>query len=579
MNDIQQNKPFTTNQISNTKPNVPRTTNVLTGYVANSLNGSQNKVIAFKKVMAGEKHKEYRLQANIKMLTPLTPTYQNLKCTVRTYFVPNSRVWKNAEAYTAQRGGASVEKPLQIPNMYGKRIPIIQGNDNDYASTFLTNNETWRDCFAASYIPRIETYTVYNTQNENLTNDRGYLPAASILPLRGRIAIYNDLERNKEYDEELQEYDSDEVTDEEWSSYMPTDEAHPMDIYFMRGRKNNNYYTDYRTELQGYDLEIPSGTELNSDSAMLNWESWMAKVAEVRSQAENSQKTDWQIISEIRGSKKLTEGKVQLIGQQTFNLNYAAITQNTYNTNETISEEFRVMGQQGAYSYTEVNIPLYAGMEFVEEGYIHVIMQVTADTVYEKGFDRNELNVTPFDEYRPDLLDDKKDVLYEIETDTEDMTTDDFSRVIGFKRKYSELFKLPNIIGGDMTSDNYTQVLTTETQSGNQVVGNDLESEIITQKTFQFFEKSRYYWNGGLTGQLRVPKKPWLDYTDLLINRNQAILNKVIYYDEDPINGYQGNSMKISGQNQIFFVGITTCIAELPVDSSISQNYTTWGEH
>ena len=35
----------------------------------------------------------------------------------------------------------------------------------------------------------------------------------SILPIRGRVAIYNDFLRNKEYDEERQEYKGDTVTE------------------------------------------------------------------------------------------------------------------------------------------------------------------------------------------------------------------------------------------------------------------------------------------------------------------------------------------------------------------------------
>lgn len=567
--DKQQTKPFTTNQIENQKENVPRTVNVLSGWIANSMNGGHNRTIHWKKVMAGERHREYRLKMNIKMLTPKTPTYQQLKATVRTYFVPNSRVWDNAEKYTAQKGGSTTEKIAEIPNLGGKFLyyPAANVTTGESITTLLSNTTTWRDSFISSYVPRIGKTQELNVMNDGLPY--GYLPKISVLPLRGRIAIYNDYERNKEYEEERTEYKTDTVSEQEWESYLPynvgndTNQiSNKIENLTMRAKKDNSYYSDYRTELQGFETMLPdAGDEGFDDNALLNWASWESKIAEARSQALNAQKNDWTIISELRGSKVLTEGKVQLIGKKTFNINYATITQSAYNTNQDIDANFQVMGQQGAYSYTEVNIPLYAGMEFVEEGYIHVIMTVTADTVYENGIDRNELNVTPLDEYRPDLLDDKKDVLYKIEMGTEHVTSqEDYKEAIGFKRKYSEYFKLPNIIAGDMTTNDYY----------GYVNGTNYEQEkVITQKTFQFFENNPE--NFILDDGTIIQKKIWKDYTDFHINKNQAIKNAVTVYAAD--------NYFINGQNQIFLVGIATCVAELPIDPSIAKNYTKWGEH
>ena len=102
-----------------------------------------------------------------------------------------------------------------------------------------------------------------------------------------------------------------------------------------------------------------------------------------------------------------------------------------------ISLNYQNLGQ-GAYSYTEIDIPLYQMVEFIEEGYVHITMQVTADTVFETGFERTGLNVGAMDIYRPDLKDLKNDVLYNIEKDgiRETNTTN----ITGFKRKFSEYF-------------------------------------------------------------------------------------------------------------------------------------------
>lgn len=568
-NDIRENKPWTVSSISQEKPNVPVSDTILTGYIANSMNGGHNKVIAWKQVMAGEKHKEYRLQANFQMLTPKTPTYQNLIMTIRTYFVPNSRVWENAEKFTAQKGGSTETKITEVPNMGGQNFGTIpvEGKEENQITTFF-NTTAWRDSFISSYYPRMGTF---RTGTEGVEQDKFFatMPKVSVLPLRGRIAIYNDFERHKEYDNPLQEYKGDTVNGSEMLSYIPRT-TNTFENMTMRARANDSYYSDYRTELQGFETNMPNGE--NSAESLLTWAQWESKIAETRTQAENAQKNDWEIISEIRGSKKLSEGKVQLIGKKSFVINYSAVTQNTYNNNENVSEEFRVLGKQGAYSYTQVDIPLYAGMEFVEEGYIHVIATISADSVFESGFDRLELNVNVLDQYRPDLLDDKKDVLYEIETGTQkeiDDVTADLTRVIGFKRKYSEYFKLPNIIAGDMTTNNYYQSRVVAPTEGLQIKAT--QDIVTTQKTYQFFETDRNVFVDNDLG-IKFRKKPWKDYTDLLINKNQASKNNIMVNDSFQVVYLEGN-------NQMFFVGKTICIAQLPVDESVKNNYTTFGEH
>lgn len=50
MNDINKQKPFTVNQVSNDKPNVDKTVSLLSGFLGNSMNGGHNKVIAWKKL-------------------------------------------------------------------------------------------------------------------------------------------------------------------------------------------------------------------------------------------------------------------------------------------------------------------------------------------------------------------------------------------------------------------------------------------------------------------------------------------------------------------------------------------------
>ena len=582
MTDKNNQTPATKNQIENVKPNVEKTETLLTGFIANSMNGGHNRTIAYKRVMAGEKHKEYKVKLHIKMLTPFSPAFQRLQMTIDSYFVPDSRVWTNAEKFYAQNGGTETEKIEEMPNLGGYKIPLLSNEQDETYYTLLSNSMQWRDSWISSYIPRMGVFG-YSTSNPSFN----LLPKVNALPLRGRIAIYNDFERNKEYDEELEEYKTDTVTQNEFNSYMPNHGS--TDINEMRARRNNSYYTDYRTNAQGRESRIPSDSTdvegfenfvIADNNTLVTWASWESKIAEYRSQAENAQLNPWDVIAKIRGSKKLTEGKVQHIGRKTFDLNYSTITQSTYNNNENVTEEYTIMGTQGAYSYTEVNLPIYAGMIFNEEGTVHIIARVTAETVFESAFDRTMLNVGAMQQYRPDLKDDKLDLLYNIETTTEwtsenDSTMQDWiNHAIGFKRKYNELFKLPNCIAGDMTSNNYYQTANFEGELYNNEI---YLEEIETQKTFQFFENgSQYYVK---SPNVVYYKDYWKDYTDLMINKNLAIMEEVVFNMEETAQTGKKQGLKVMGQNQIFLVGKAYCLAELPVDESIKHNYTEWGEH
>ena len=258
----------------------------------------------------------------------------------------------------------------------------------------------------------------------------------------------------------------------------------------------------------------------------------------------------------------LTEGKVNLLGQREIGLNYKSIAQDTYNVNESISEDFQVLGQQGAYSYTEADITLFQMQEFKEEGFLHVVMQVSADTVFETGFERTLLNVGAFDNFRPDLVDLKNDVLYDIEkSGTRIQNADDLTSVTGFKRKYSEYFKLPNCIAGDMTTGGYYKTLPGSSTTI------DFNTRYASKRTYQFFE---------IDDREQAdfePKNIWQDYTDFLINKNQAIMQDEYTFDYKP-----GIYSSIRGQHQIFFVGVHACVADLPMDEAIKSNYSKWGE-
>lgn len=192
------------------------------------------------------------------------------------------------------------------------------------------------------------------------------------------------------------------------------------------------------------------------------------------------------------------------------------------------------------------------------------------------------LNVSALDIYRPDNAQ-KNDVMYELETSTENLDNGAAQemRIKGFKRKFNELFKGNIVIQGDMTSMPH--------EAMRNIPGGGIEikeimnaEQIATNGTYQFHETDEYFFNtygenipGGTLSNYYT-KNHWLDYTDLLINKNLAYKRPVLSDD----HGQEGQEVvKVSGQNQLTFSGQLLFLMDLPVPESVMNDYTTWGEH
>ncbi len=574
--NINSQTPATKNQISNKKPGILKNSNVLQGYFCNSMNGATIKPIAYKKIMPGEVISQYSIEVMLRMLTPKTPAYQKLNATFEAYFVPDKRVWENADKFYAQKGGASEQKIEESPNLGGKLLPhiIINTNDGNAVQKPLTDTTLWRDSYISSYIPRYQTGIDANGEAGTIDTFILRMPKVEALRLRGFKAIYNDFLRNKQYDEELQEYKTDTVSEEEWQSYLPFNGTNnnntPKTI--LRKKRDNSYYTDYRTELLGQEINAPTDFDNNPISAT----EFLKMTAELRSQAENADLNDYDLYVKLYGTKPLTEGKVVLLGRTTRGINYQAVTQSAYNVNQNIQEQFQQLGEQGAYSFSHFNLNLVGMKQFNEPGYLHIICTISADNVFSCAFDRLDLN-TRWDElYRPDLIGIKNDVIKRIEKSATNIRNEnELEEIDGFKRKFSEYFKLPNVISGDYTSINWVE--TTKPTMNYE----NTEEEVRTvniKDTFTFFETSDEL------GSLAEPevidrtfkKNIWQDYTDLQINKNQAIRNEIINIVDT--SNEQINHTRLLGQNQFDVIGVATCISDMPIDESIKDNFTRFGE-
>lgn len=574
-------------RISNDKPLVQFQPYTLKGYTANSMNGGMIKPIFYMNVLTGQPISTINFKANFKLTTPISPSFQRLVANCRVYFVPHSRVMTNYDKFRANKSDNTIS---ELPNARQSNVNIeniISDQDETNAlQFFITNTDLWRDSYISSYYPRFKEESLSNRLSSNRTI---LFPKISVLPLRAFKAIYNDFERSKIYDTPLTEYLDDTCTSEEMNSYLPyaspsgTALETQLTKTILRAKRNNEYYTDYRTDLFGYvpgsfpsDMPIETLYDLNYQQQAL---------ADARQSAENIEKNDWDIITQMFGSRKLVEKRVNYLGEFNVPINYEAITQSTYNTNTDIEEQYQVLGEQGAVAYTEcdINIPIFN--TFAEDGTLHILCTLTADTIFETAVDRTLLNVTNDSLYRPDLVNQLDDVLFDIESDTIVNDLNSITPLIkGYKRKYSEYLKLPNQINGDLTT---LPIL--ETQRDTSLVrGIRVRSELPTKQSYQFFELSdkvsfETNVNPSATGvgtEERILKNVWKDYTDLLINRKQAIKNFIEYKENTILIDTNINYIRVLGENQLYFMGLVSVNTELPMPvERIKNNETNFGEN
>lgn len=513
--------------------------NVLTGIIGNTWNAGICNPIAYKKVYAGTKIKKYTISGQIRMNTPVAPLATKLTTTFKAFMVPNSAVWDEAEKFSAQKGTAltnNVIREVNIP-FQNKRI-TIDGKEINLVDTTL-----WRDSFASSYLPRMAT-----SQSETSTINI----SVSALPLRGYNEIYNKYLRHKELDPEVPTWKTSTVSAQELETLLPDtniDLRHKSDK--KRGKKRNNYFTNIRTSLTG-KLTEKYKDAFNDDHQPLAFHTeWQKTIAEARQQAENEQLNDWEIIAKLRGSRKADQGKVQLIGMAEVGHNYSQVAQTTYNE-ATPNENFQSLGTTGAYSYTEFSIDIINYEEIIEDGYIHIIAQTSADTIFSTGINRELLNLNWDEQYRPELAELKDDVLKEVEIYTNDYS--DTRNSIGYKRKFSEAFELPKHIAGDLTPNGFFEID---------------ENQKIPSEAFWLCQENNMLHKAN--DETTFQTNWWRDNTDILLNETMALKQPIAKVDTS-------NDYRLIGKNQFRMIAKTSMIADLPIDNRIKDDFKAQGE-
>ena len=205
------------------------------------MQGNELIPIMWKEVIAGEYIKEWKIDNLTRIITPLVPTMDKVFIRISAFFVPNTRVWKDAEKVHA------LKYDMDFKN--GNTIQHLPKVIVDY-------NYTTKDFYKFMLLQK---YGIPNNLNKNIE--------INILPLRGYQAIYNDYIRNKEYEPALTEYNENFVSTAELNRLLKpfnltNGDLDYRDGYLVRnGQTRKNYWTNIKRSIAGSE-----DTDLLSDT-------------------------------------------------------------------------------------------------------------------------------------------------------------------------------------------------------------------------------------------------------------------------------------------------------------------------
>ncbi|MEM0174371.1 MAG: major capsid protein [Sulfolobaceae archaeon] len=402
------------------------------GKSAITMQGNELIPIMWKEILAGEYIKEWKIDNLTRIITPLVPTMDKVFIRISAFFVPNTRVWKDAEKAQAAKYDLDFENG-KTP----KTIPMID----------IAPNVTQKDFYKFMLLQK------YGIPN-NLKNTINI----NVLPLRGYQAIYNDYIRNKDYEPALPEWNDTIVSGTEKSRIRtPFDSASGdldyRDGYLVRnGQTRKNYWTNIKRTVAGSAANENLNDEiLNQTDNLFEHLDWETKFQELRQRADNANRNDWDIIAEMGGTAPVKTDRVEYLGDIEYELNYQQITQSA-----PVIDNSTPLGTTGSFSYTRANGTLFRHKEFKQNGYIHVLIQLNMDKYYESGVPRELLKINIDDIYRPGLAKTEYDIIYGAEISANGNVAVNINDPIAYKPKWSEYKRLPILCSGEMQSETLT---------------------------------------------------------------------------------------------------------------------------
>lgn len=392
------------------------------GKSATTFQGGMEVPIMFKEILPGEYIHEWNIQNITRILTPLVPTLDRIYLTIKAFFVPHTRVWKEAEKKLAGKIDADQQSTLEEAN-----LPFATINNattkHSYFKTHLANK--------------------YGVPNHSSTTN------INLLLLRGYRAIENDFLRVKEYEPSKIEWNETHATETEnkalnWCDYESMPEA-PENIanygYMLAPAKaRKSYLTNIKKNMYDTESHYDFLNQENPNELYRHLD-WQTQFNDQKQRAANAEKNDWDIIAEMGGTSPVINDRVQLLGVMDYELNYQQITQSAPEIDGSSP-----LGTTGSFSYTKVNGTLFSHKEFKQHGYIHILINLNVDSKVDGGIPKELLKIDINDIYRPGLAEKEEQILIDKELSAKYGS----SKMIAFQPPWAEYKRLPTIISGEM---------------------------------------------------------------------------------------------------------------------------------
>lgn len=374
--------------------------------------------IMFKEVLAGEYIDSWNIENIIRVLTPLTPTMDKVYVTLKAFFVPHTRVWKEAERALAGKHDID-QKITTLPSVTLNKVVT----ENFFYRTHLLN--------------------YYGVSNKISANTR-----INILPLRGYRAIQNDYLRNKEYTNKLIEWNettpvAGEIAAVNYITHTTNTPSTNLNAYYLaRARARKSYLNNIKKDIMTNDNDMtdyqaPNGADAQIIYAHLDWQT---QYNDLKQRIDNAQKTDAEIIAEMGGAQKVINDRVQLLGMIDYELNYQQITQSAPEIDNSSP-----LGTTGSFSYTKAQGNIFNHKHFNQHGYIHILANINIDLMVENGIPKEILKSTVDQIYRPGLAEIETQILQ-----SNEIAAGSGSQLAAFQPAWAEYKRLPTIVASEM---------------------------------------------------------------------------------------------------------------------------------
>lgn len=400
------------------------------GTSAISMMGGLLYPLLYKEVLPGEYIRELSIENLTRMLTPLVPTFDKVFMKIDAYFVPHTRVWKDAEKNLANKNDTENRN-----NHHINKLPTLE---YQYLNTYSTKSPY--------------KFTLLNRYG--IPNAYGGTLKINPLLLRGYRAIFNDFIRIKDYEPKKVEWNETLITAAEISAIEAfTDDDGDI-------KNSNAYIIEAAPTRKGYLTNIKSRLSKGMDTldSLISHDGgeigehldWQTRYNDAKQSQDNANKNDWDIVAEMGGTQPINYNQVEHLGSIEYQLNYQQITQSAPEINESTP-----LGTTGSFSYTRADGVLFNHKEFKQHGFIHILINLQIDKAMERSINKELLKTSVEDIFRPGLADKEIQLLQNVEIGA---GTTGVIQGIAYQPPWSEYKRLPSLTTGEMETTTLTEL-------------------------------------------------------------------------------------------------------------------------